>query len=124
MLGFRKLGRICNNQRGGEGEKKYSESANNATILTTITPAVPHDDVCLLKTAIATVVNKGIQTEVYILFDEGSQRSLLLQRLDDNLSIRPYQEENIRLSSFGTTSLLAVSQYHLLLSFTRLPDCL
>lgn len=67
---------ICNNQPDGEGEKKNSEGATNATILTT---TVSHDNVCLLKTAIATVVNKGIQTEANFLFDEGLQRSFLSQ---------------------------------------------
>ena len=56
-------------------------------ILTTITPAMPHDTVCLLETVNATGVNKGIQTEAYILFDEGSQRLFLSQPLADNLSI-------------------------------------
>ena len=115
---------IFNNQPDGEGEKKNSESANNATILTTITPAMPDDTVCLLETVNATGVNKGIQTQAYILFDEWSQRLFLSQPLADNLSIWPYQKETIHFSSFRTTSLLALSQKHILLSFTSLPDCL
>ena len=56
-------------------------------ILTKITPAMLHDIVCLLDTAIATGVNRGIQTEAYILFDEGLQGLFLSQPLADNLSV-------------------------------------
>ena len=79
LLQVQRLTSICNNQLDGEGENKNSQSANNTTTLMTITPVVPHNNVCLLKTAIATVVNKGIHTEASILFDKGSQRSFLSQ---------------------------------------------
>ena len=116
---------ICNNQPDGEGEKKNSGNDDNTTTLTTITPSAPHDNVCLLKTAIATVVHKGVQTRANILFDEGSQRSFLSQRLANNLAIRPYQKETIHLSSFGTnhpfTKIMEVTQIQIKTRNGQLP---
>jgi len=54
-----------------------------------------------LKTAIATVVGTDLQTEANILFDEGSQRSFLTQKLARELALTPYKVETINLSSFG-----------------------
>ena len=93
---------ICNNPLEAEGEKKNSETTNNTTTLTTTTPSASHDNVCLLKTAVATVINKNAETEANILFDEGSQRSFLSQQLADKLAIQPLQKETIHLSSFGS----------------------
>ena len=93
---------ICNNPLEAESEKKNSETTNSTTKLTTTTPSASHDNVCLLKTAVATVINKGAQTEANILFHEGSQRSFLSQPLADKLAIQPLRKETIHLSSFGS----------------------
>ena len=85
-----------------EREKKNSESTSNTTTLSTITPPVSHDNACLLKTAVATVIYKNAETEVNILFDKGSQRSFLSQQLANKLAIQPLQKETIHLSSFGS----------------------
>ena len=62
----------------------------------------PSIALCLLKTAVATVTSLTSETEVNILFDEGSQRSFLTQDMADVLSLKPHHKENISLSSFGS----------------------
>ena len=83
-------------------EKKNSESTSNTTTLSTITPPVSHDNACLLKTAVASVINKNAETEANIFFDVGSQRSFLSQQFANKLAIQPLQKETIHLSSFGS----------------------
>ena len=78
----------------------------NTTILTTLTtdssPTPFNNTMCLLKTAVATVTSLNSETEVNILFDEGSQRSFLTQDMADVLSLKPHHKEDISLSSFGS----------------------
>ena len=91
----------------------------------TIILSTPHDNVCLLKITIAIVINKGVQTEANILFDEGLQRSFLSQWLADNLAFRPCQKEITHLLSFGAThyftKIMEVAQIQINGQFLPLP---
>ena len=55
-----------------------------------------------MKTAVATVTSLNSETEVNILFDEGSQLSFLTQDMADVLSLKPHHKEDISLSLFGS----------------------
>ncbi|XP_065883974.1 uncharacterized protein [Dysidea avara] len=75
--------------------------------LTTLAPRqLTKSTTCLLKTAIVTVVGTSLQTEANVLFDEGSQRSFLTEKLANDLELTPYRFENISLSSFGANKPL------------------
>jgi len=108
---------ICNNPKQNTSETKPQDpkpptpgSTASDTALqptdtgsfTTIAPrTVPKNTTCLLKTAIATVVGTDLQMEANILFDEGSQRSFLTEKLAGELALTPCKVETINLSSFG-----------------------
>ena len=47
------------------------------------------------------MVNGSIQAEAHILFDEGSQRSFLTEKLANLLEVVPHSSEHISLTSFG-----------------------
>jgi len=91
--------------------RNQSQSPSNSTAstdttasLSTIVPShLTRNTVCLLKTAIATVVNGSVQAEAHILFDEGSQRSFLTEKLARLLEVVPCSSEHISLTSFGST---------------------
>ena len=55
----------------------------------------------LLKTAITQVSVDGIQAEANILFDEGSQRSFMSEKLAKTLRISPRATESVNISAFG-----------------------
>ena len=73
----------------------------NTITLTTPTPQLTKSATCLLKTAIATVVGRDLQTEANVLFDEGSQRTFLTEKVASELAVESYRLENISLSSFA-----------------------
>ena len=75
-----------------------ANTTSNAS-LTTLAPA--RNSTCKLKTVIATVVGAGSQSEANVLFDEGSQRSFLTEKLVSELALTPHKSEHISLSSFG-----------------------
>ena len=56
---------------------------------------------CLLKTAIAPVINNGIKINAKILFDEGAQRFFICSQLADRLQLAPNTSTQVALSSFG-----------------------
>jgi len=63
----------------------------------------PHrNNVCLLKTAVATVSNGRRNTEAYILLDEGSQCSFVTSDLAKRLALQPIDQETIDISHFGS----------------------
>jgi len=80
-------------------ELEPAKLANTTKAFITIAPT--KHSTCLLKTAIATVVRTDSQTEANILFNEGSQRSFLPEKLAHELTLMPCRQENINLSSFG-----------------------
>ena len=59
---------------------------------------------CLLKTATATIATSNHQATAHVLFDEGSQRSFILQSLADEMGLQPYKTDKIFLSTFGAHS--------------------
>ena len=64
----------------------------------------PHrNNVCLLKTAVATVSNGRRTTKACILLDEGSQRSFVTSDLAKQLALQPIGQETINISHFGAT---------------------
>ena len=85
-----------------ESSSPSRTTSNTATLTTLTPPQLTRNAACLLKTAIATVVGSGLQAEANILFDEGSQRSFLTEKLVSELAVEPYRSENINLSSFGS----------------------
>ena len=74
---------ICNNSASAI-EKQHQQKPDSTTtaILTAfVPPQLTSSTVCLLKTAIATVVGTDLQAEVNVLFDEGSQQSFITEKL-------------------------------------------
>ena len=69
--------------------------------MTAIPPYATKNRVCLLKTAVATVSHESKTAIANLLFDEGSQRSFITQGLASSLALKPYQHEDINISSFG-----------------------
>ena len=67
----------------------------------------PHNHVCLLKTAVATVTHGSKHAQTNLLFDEGSQRSFVTKALANALKLQPYCKEDINLSSFGAKCQLS-----------------
>ena len=64
----------------------------------------PHwNNVCLLKTAVATVSNGRRNAEAYKLLDEGSQGSFITSDLAKILALQPSGQETINISHFGAT---------------------
>ena len=61
-----------------------------------------HNNVCLLKTAIARVTNRNRYAEANILLDEGSQRPFVTEELASILELHSYPKELITISPFGT----------------------
>ena len=93
-----------------------TQTTNSDTIVTTtaepttVTAAfVPPEPVakptassiCLLKTAVAQVNERGVHVEANILFDEGAQRSFITEQLVNTLRISPHTTENVSISAFG-----------------------
>ena len=79
----------------------------------------PHqNNVCLLKTAVATVSNCRRNAEAYVLLDEGSQRSFVTSDLAKILALQPSGQETINISHFGaihpTNRVLDVATINLL----------
>ena len=99
---------ICNNSApaAGKQHQQKSDSAMTATLTAFVPPQLTRSTVCLLKTAIATVVGNGSQAEANVLFDEGSQRSFLTEKLATTLVVTPHRSEKINLSSFGSSQPL------------------
>ena len=56
---------------------------------------------CLLKIAVADVQAGTHYCRVNMLFDEGTQKSFISQKLADNLHVQSSEYQNICLSSFG-----------------------
>jgi len=69
----------------GQSGATNVESSDTTSLLMTI-PS-PQSSVCLLKTAVATVTNGSNITKENVLFDEGSQRSFIIQDLARNLAL-------------------------------------
>ena len=88
-------------------ETEDKDQLNPSSTTTTLTAFVPprsiRNTICLLKTAIASVVSVNLQVEANILFDEGSQRSFITEKLAGMLGVVPQRSENINLSSFGSS---------------------
>ena len=78
----------------------------NTTAIASLTTFIPSqlktNTVCLLKTAIATVVNGKIQAEAHILFDEGSQQSFLSEKLAHMLEVVSQRSKHINLAFFAS----------------------
>ena len=69
--------------------------------------STPENNMCLLKTAVATVTHGSRSAKANLLFDEGSQRSFITQNLANTLGLQPYRREDINLSSFGAQCQLS-----------------
>ena len=59
---------------------------------------------CLLKTAVAPVINGHTRMNANILFDEGAQRSFMPVQLATELQVKPTSKTQVALSSFGAES--------------------
>ena len=68
------------------------------------TPVSNRSSVCLLKTALATVVSGSTRISANILFDEGAQRSFICSELASKLRVVPDTTTQVALSSFGANS--------------------
>ena len=82
---------------------------SSATLSTTVSPPttttalhLAGNNICILKTAVATVSAEGTYVEANILFDEGSQRSFITKSLADCLTLQPHGTEELSISTFGT----------------------
>ena len=63
---------------------------------------VSSSDLCLLKTAVATVSYSGTHVDANILFDDGSQRSFVSRGLANCLQLKPHKHKALAISTFGT----------------------
>ena len=80
-----------------------NQPRSNDTSSFSVTLPLQQNNVCLLKTAIATVVHGSRNAEAKILLDEGSQRSFVTQDLARSLALQSSSQERINISSFGAT---------------------
>ena len=79
-----------------------SKPASQTASSTTLAPhKVAKNTMCLLKSAIATVVGTSMKTEANILFDERQQQSFFTEKLAEELALTPYKFETISLYAFG-----------------------
>ena len=73
-----------------------------------LTPALHSNlhatSVCLLKIAVAPVVNGHTKIHANILFDEGAQRTFISTQLAAELQVTPTSTTQVALSSFGANS--------------------
>ena len=76
-------------------------STNSTATMTPAPLSAFYTSVCLLKTAIADVSANSTTIEGHILFNEGAQRSFIIQQLADTLQLQPIRHELITVSSFG-----------------------
>ena len=60
--------------------KQKTDSTTTAALTAFVPPQLARSTICLLKTAIATVVGTDLQAEANILLDQGSQRSFLTEK--------------------------------------------
>lgn len=81
-----------------------TQPQGNDTGSYSVTVPLQQSNICLLKTAIGTVVHGSKNTEAKILLDEGSQRSFVTQALAKSLDLQPYTQERLNISSFGASS--------------------
>ena len=84
----------------GQPAPAVSTNTGDTTSLSMTLPS-PINSVCLLKTVVATITNGDKSTTANLLFDEGSQRSFIIQDLVKILALQPYCKEDITVSSFG-----------------------
>lgn len=124
-LGRHKVSACSSRHHCHKCHRKYSDSdkqdTNDAppTTTNTATPSssaskkpvqssghyhVASSDLCLLKTAVATVSFSGTCVDAHILFDEGYQRSFVSRGLPDCLQLKPHKYETLSISTFGTQS--------------------
>ena len=96
--------KVPDNDRSNES--KEPPTTSTATLTAFVPPHLTRSTACLLKTAIATVVNDDLQAEANILFDEGSQRTFITEKLANMLALLPHKSEHINLSSFGSSQPL------------------
>ena len=62
------------------------------------------NNICYLKTVVATISASDTCVEANILFDEGSQRSFITKSLADCLQLQACGTEDLSISTFGTQS--------------------
>ena len=99
---------ICNNSilAVENQHQQKSDPTTAATLTAFVPPQMNRNIVCLLKTAIAMVVGNGSQAEENVLFDEGSQRSFLTEKLTTMLVVTPQRSETFNLSSYDSSQPL------------------
>jgi len=95
---------VATNQTGTYATSNQSGNTTMTGQFTTTTSlllSALHNSIFLLKTAIADI-SAGVTTvEGHILFDEGAQRSFIIQELADTLQLQPTRHELIAVSTFG-----------------------
>ena len=79
----------------------HPQSSNTGSF--SVALPLQQNNVCLLKTAIATVVHGSRNDEAKILLHEGSQQSFVTQDLAKSLASQPSSRERINILSFSAT---------------------
>ena len=99
---------MCTDGGPEKQENKNKPTAKNATLSTIVSPPatatslhLAGNNICLLKTAVATISASGTCVEANILFDEGSQRSFITKSLADCLQLQTHATEELSISTFG-----------------------
>ena len=92
--------RGSHNTEAPKDENKKASTDTTASLMTSSNPVQPAKS-CLLKTAIAPITFENTTIESNILFDEGSQRSFILQDIAQKLGLQSHARESISLTSFG-----------------------
>ena len=91
-------------QRSATSQPQPITPPNTSNDSSSLSVTIPlQQSVCLLKTAIGTIVHDSRNVEAKILLDEGSQRSFVTEDLVKSLGLQPYSQERINISSFGST---------------------
>ena len=102
---------LCTVDSGPEKQDKKESTADNTTLSTIVSPPatatslhLAGNNICLLKTAVATISASDTCVEANILFDEGSQRSFITKSLADCLQLQACGTEELSISTFGAQS--------------------
>ena len=98
------------------GSDKQESNKTTATSTPSSVPSQPvqqstqyhvsSSDLCLLKTAVATVSYSGTHVDANILFDDGSQRSFVSRGLANCLQLKPHKHETLAISMSGVQCCL------------------
>ncbi|XP_071136486.1 uncharacterized protein [Mytilus edulis] len=101
------ISEYCSDNVLQEFESTNNESEQESSMLA-------FGEMVLMQTATAEIANPNYtkKEKTRILFDSGSQRTYISQRLASKLGLKSYHEEEIRLMTFGSEKIKIVKTTH------------